>query len=147
MNPQHMNQNPVSNSAPDDLDRLIAAHFRAGDDLAPSSGFTLSVIHELQAQTAAPPPLPFPWRRVLPGLIALVCILASFCIFVLRRLPKFLDGQEPAQTSSTVFGSLAPFHLSTVEQGLCWAAASACLAIAAAAVSIRFAGTRKRMRV
>lgn len=57
----------------DALDRLLA-----GDPpLLPSSGFAQSVMEAVQREASAPPPLPFPWLRALPGLVALAAAVAA----------------------------------------------------------------------
>ena len=39
------------------------------EDLAPSSGFLASVMERVRDEAAAPPPIPFPWKRAAPGFI------------------------------------------------------------------------------
>ena len=50
----------------DDLDRWLADD----DAIVPSSGFTASVMEAVSRDLSAPKPLPFPWARALPGLLA-----------------------------------------------------------------------------
>ena len=55
----------------EEIDRVLA-----GDDgLAPSSGFTSNVMDAIRRDAEAPPPIPFPWKRALPGFI--VCGLGA----------------------------------------------------------------------
>ena len=49
----------------DDLDRILA---RDGE-IVPSSGFASSVMEAVRQEASAPPAIPFPWKRVLPGVI------------------------------------------------------------------------------
>ncbi len=39
------------------------------EELVPSSGFLSSVMERVREEAAAPPPIPFPWKRALPGLV------------------------------------------------------------------------------
>ena len=55
-----------------DLDRLLSKE----EEILPSSGFAASVMEAVQREAAAPPPIPFPWKRALPGLCAAVLMLA-----------------------------------------------------------------------
>ena len=55
----------------DDLDRLLADE----EHLQPSSGFAASVMSEVHRESSAPPALPFPWSRALPGFLALAVAL------------------------------------------------------------------------
>ena len=50
------------------------------DDILPSSGFAVSVMDAVRREAAAPPPIPFPWKRALPGL--LVAGLALLLILI-----------------------------------------------------------------
>lgn len=49
----------------DMLHRALAGE----DELLPSSGFVAGVMERINAEAAAPPPIPFPWKRVLPGFV------------------------------------------------------------------------------
>ena len=55
----------------DQLDDLLSRE----DSLEPSSGFAARVMASVTAQAAAPPPLAYPWRRLVPGLAALALVL------------------------------------------------------------------------
>jgi hypothetical protein len=56
----------------DDLDRLLSHE----SEIVPSSGFTASVMNALRVRAQAPPPIPFPWERALPGMAAALLSLA-----------------------------------------------------------------------
>jgi hypothetical protein len=56
----------------DDLDHLLSHE----TEIVPSFGFTASVMNAVRAQAQAPPPIPFPWKRALPGMAAAVLSLA-----------------------------------------------------------------------
>jgi hypothetical protein len=49
----------------DTMDNILANE----PELVPSSGFLASVMERVQEEAAAPPPIPFPWKRALPGMI------------------------------------------------------------------------------
>ncbi len=57
----------------DDLDRALTD----GGDIVPSSGFVQAVMQAVHAEAAAPPPIPFPWKRVLAGLAAGVTLITA----------------------------------------------------------------------
>jgi|SRR5579863_1843381 len=50
----------------DDLNRILSAQ----EEIIPSSGFVSSVMDAVRHDAGAPRPIPFPWRRALPGLCA-----------------------------------------------------------------------------
>src|ERR1700722_8535167 len=50
----------------ENLDRILGAE----EELAPSSGFVSAVMERVRDEAAAPKPIPFPWKRVVPGAVA-----------------------------------------------------------------------------
>ena len=54
----------------DDLDRILASE----EPLVPSSGFAAATMERVRESAAAPPPLPFPWRRFLLGLLVTLAL-------------------------------------------------------------------------
>jgi hypothetical protein len=113
----------------DPLDDLLA-HDAARTDIVPSSGFAESVMDAVRRSKAAPPPIPFPWRRVWPWLIAAV-ILMAIGTTGLVRLPgpsSDLTFEMPAMVRDALGAVTAPDSLSVVG-GLLLALASAILAL------------------
>ena len=47
------------------MDEILGAE----EELVPSSGFLGSVMERVREEAAAPAPLPFPWKRALPGFL------------------------------------------------------------------------------
>jgi len=45
------------------IDRILASE----EPLIPSLGFLDSVMERVREEAAAPPPIPFPWKRALPA--------------------------------------------------------------------------------
>jgi hypothetical protein len=45
------------------LDEILATD----DELVPSSGFLTAVMERVEEESRAPAPIPFPWKRALPG--------------------------------------------------------------------------------
>lgn len=59
---------------PDDIDRILASEAR----IAPSPAFAASVMRAVEQEARTLPPLAFPWRRALPGWMAvLACAVAG----------------------------------------------------------------------
>lgn len=46
------------------IDKILGSE----EELIPSSGFLASVMERVR-QEAAPPPIPFPWKRAVPGFV------------------------------------------------------------------------------
>jgi hypothetical protein len=73
-------------TAPDNLDRILLTE----DTLLPSSGFTASVMEAIHERAAAPSsmsdPIPFPWKRAIPGVAALAIAIAILVRLIVTTL-------------------------------------------------------------
>jgi hypothetical protein len=59
----------------DEMDSILSVR----DEIVPSSGFTSRVMDAVRREAAEPPPIAFPWKRALPGLVVWVgALLATF---------------------------------------------------------------------
>jgi len=67
-----------------DLDRILSED----DEIIPSSGFVGSVMEAVRLEAMTPPPIPFPWKRALPGLAMAVLLFARFIILNFRQLTQ-----------------------------------------------------------
>ncbi len=68
----------------DDLDRILS-----GDGpIVPSAGFVSRVMDAVQAEAAAPPPIPFPWRRLLPFPAVALVAAAVWLANVIQSPPR-----------------------------------------------------------
>jgi hypothetical protein len=47
------------------LDAMLALE----EEITPSSGFLSAVMERVQEEASAPPPIPFPWKRAVPGIV------------------------------------------------------------------------------
>ncbi len=72
------------------IDRILATE----EALVPSSGFLVSVMERVHEEAAAPSPIPFPWKRAIPGLVLVTGMigwgafeLVSHAIPAARELP------------------------------------------------------------
>ncbi len=130
MNPTQ--QNPQD----DELDRMLRTHMNAStEQLTPSSGFTQSVMDAIRDEATAPPPIPFPWKRLLPAAIALLCALIGLGIFTGRQTPALPQALSP--------GSLN-FAISTATAtNLMWIALAIGLSLITATVSFKLAAGRR----
>jgi hypothetical protein len=71
----------------EDLDHVLSTE----QEIIPSSGFVGSVMDAVRRETSAPPPIPFPWKRALPGLFAASCALVPI---VAIGVEPFAPGAE-----------------------------------------------------
>lgn len=93
----------------DELDRILSQE----EDIVPSSGFAGGVMDAVRNQASTPPPIPFPWRRAIPGLVAWALALGSLIAVVVRSGASAADraaivhAVEAAQTSGAGWIALA----------------------------------------
>jgi hypothetical protein len=67
-----------------EIDRILATE----ETLLPSSGFLASVMERVREEAATPAPIPFPWKRALPGMVVAAGILGAGAFeFVRHALP------------------------------------------------------------
>jgi len=67
-----------------EIDRILATE----QPLVPTSGFLASVMERVREEAAAPAPIPFPWKRALPGMVVAAGILGAGAFeFVRHALP------------------------------------------------------------
>jgi hypothetical protein len=68
------------------IDEILATE----QELVPSSGFLASVMQRVREEAVAPPPIPFPWKRFVPGMVVAAGVLGwgavEFVRFVAPRL-------------------------------------------------------------
>jgi hypothetical protein len=83
------------------LDSILAAE----EELAPSSGFLASVMEAVEEAAAAPPPIPFPWKRAVPGMVLAGGVLGWGAVELVRL-------GLPALTQASTHVSLQVPHLS-----------------------------------
>jgi hypothetical protein len=70
-----------SDSEHNEIDRILATE----DALVPSSGFLAAVMERVREEAAAPAPIPFPWKRVLPGAIVMVGAFGAAAFELVRQ--------------------------------------------------------------
>jgi len=85
------------------IDHILASE----EPLIPSSGFLESVMERVREEAAAPPPIPFPWKRAIPAVLLSAGIF-GWAAFELVRLGLLTVGKLSAVGSA----SLAMPHFS-----------------------------------
>ena len=111
------------------IDRILGPE----PPLTPSPGFAEAVMDAVRRERATPEPLPFPWRRVVPGLV--VCLLA-----ILTAAVATLSGLGGAVTSP---GAVATGLQRLVSaQSTLWLAGSLLASWMIVRVSLNYSGFR-----
>ena len=130
-----MNVTP-QNQQDDELDRMLRTHMNAtSEQLTPSSGFTQSVMDAIREEATALPPIPFPWKRLLPAAIALLCAIIGLIIFAGRHAPPLPSALSPGSIN---------FAINTpTATNLLWIALAIGLSLITATVSYKLAAGRR----
>ena len=107
---------PDHNDQDRDLDRLLLARLGASaEPLTPSSGFTQSAMDAVREESTAPDPIPFPWKRVVPFALAVLCILAAFAVTMFLFKPAHQP--QEATVPVTVVAHAMPARVITRVTG------------------------------
>jgi hypothetical protein len=111
----------------DEIDRMLELL----PEILPSAGFTSSVMNAIRLEAAAPPPIMFPWKRALPGLVAGAFALALVVVVTVVAVRS----SQPITASSLSFSSfMSTFR---VQERLEGAASWTFLALVVTFVSVK----------
>jgi hypothetical protein len=112
----------------DQLERLLA-----DDEIAPSAGFTASVMHAVRQEAEAPLPIAFPWKCALPGLA--MAVLTMILIVVVVGMQVVRPAPTAASEWRAPMGLLLQPGIS--EQGI-WALAALAVSFLCVRLSVRY---------
>ncbi len=79
------------------IDAEIEAILAGEEELLPSSGFLSVVMARIEQEAAAPPPVPFPWKLAVPGILMAAGVFGWGTIELIR-----LDLLTPASLEFTL---------------------------------------------
>jgi len=94
-----------------EIDRVLSRE----DDILPSSGFAASVMDAVQREAATPPPIPFPWKRAMPGLVVAVLTLILILVEGVVAIPQ--SAQASTSSPAQIPMSLSSVLMSIFELG------------------------------
>jgi hypothetical protein len=102
------------------LDAMLASE----EEITPSSGFLSAVMERVEEEASAPPPIPFPWMRALPGIAVVVGVFGWAGVELVRAgVPAI--GQSLPTTVQIPPGMVQPLEqVGWVALGLGLSAAS-----------------------
>ena len=99
----------------DEMHRILSRE----DEILPSSGFAVSVMEAVRREAAAPPPIPFPWKRALPGLVVAGFALALVLVAGVVAIAQL--GKATASPPSVSLPSvLAPMFQGNMGSAAIW---------------------------
>jgi len=124
----------------EEIDQMLSRD----DEIQPSSGFAASVMDAVRREAAAPPPIPFPWKRALPGMVAGVLVLALVLVAGIIGIAQMGKASTPQSSTSIMsFPSVMPplFH-GGIESAATWTVLSLLVAFVSVKLSMRLASGR-----
>jgi hypothetical protein len=119
----------------DELNRILSRE----DEILPSSGFTGSVMDAVRREVAAPPPIPFPWKRAMAGLVVGGLALAMVLVAVIVALVQPGREAAAAQFSIPLPSALSLVLRGSIESAAIWTVLALLLAFVSVKLSMRIA--------
>ena len=110
----------------DEFERALSKE----EEILPTSGFTAAVMEAVRREAATPQPIPFPWKRALPGAMVL-CLTIGWVLY-----EGIMQGMQ-GNVSVGIPKSFPPLFASVLASpkgvAVCWIA----VALALSLVSLR----------
>src|SRR5271169_5985929 len=130
----------------DEMNRILSSE----DEILPSSGFAVSVMDAVRREAAAPPPIPFPWKRALPGLVVAGLAVTLVLVAGIVAIAQLGRASTTARFSTSWSLSLSSFLPSATPPILhggmgsaaIWVAMALLLAFVSVKLSMRMASGR-----
>ncbi len=97
----------------DCLDRSLSKE----EEILPSSGFTASVMEAVRREAATPPPIAFPWKRALPGVVV-GCATIIWLLY--ESVLQMNYGSNGTAHSGLVSGSVGSPLENPIIAAACW---------------------------
>lgn len=119
----------------DELDRILWRD----QEVIPSPGFINSVMDSVRREALAPEPIPFPWKRALPGVASLVLALALLLIAGGTLFTRGIASQSQPLVLPFAYDKIVDAARS-IRAG--WIVLALLLSLASAKLSIRFTTLR-----
>jgi hypothetical protein len=107
------------------IDGEIEAILAGEEELIPSSGFLASVMERVQQEASAPAPIPFPWKRAVPGILLAVGVFGGGMVELIQTgppavsLPEFALPKMPVGLADS-FEQAGWVALALGVSLLCW---------------------------
>jgi hypothetical protein len=122
----------------DEMNRILSRE----DEILPSSGFAVSVMDAVRREAAVPPPIPFPWKRALPGLVVAVLALALVLVAGVVAFVRLLRASTTPQFSATLPSIMPPIFHGGLESAAMWTGMALLVAFVSVKLSMRLAFDR-----
>ena len=108
------------------------------DEILPSSGFATTVMDAVRREATAPAPIPFPWKRALPGLVVAGLALVLILISVIAAIAQLGNATTP-QLSMSMPSAPPPIFQRGIESAAIWTVLALLVAFVSVKLSMRVA--------
>lgn len=126
---------PLPGNDEAEINRILSRE----EAILPSSGFTVSVMDAVRRDAAVVPPIAFPWKRALPGLVAGGMVLALVLVAIVRVIAQV--DKTTASRFSTSLPSVMPSVFSGgIESAAIWTVLALLTAFVSVKLSMRLSG-------
>lgn len=124
----------------EEIDHMLSSE----DEILPSSGFAVAVMDAIQREAATPPPIPFPWKRALPGMVVggfifVLALVAVVAIFVYLPMTSTIPQVSAAPP---LLGPLGLPGGGGIESATKWTVLALLMAFVSVKLSMRLAAGR-----
>ena len=90
-------------------------------EIVPSSGFTDAVMEAVRRDAAAPAPIPFPWKRAIPGFVAAwAVVIAVFVPMLAHAAPGGIFTLSPLALRACLGAVVVGVALGCLKMALRW---------------------------
>jgi hypothetical protein len=107
------------------------------DEILPSSGFAVSVMDAVRREAAILPPIAFPWRRALPGMIVGGFVLLLVLVRGIVALPQLIRASAGADLRMALPSVSLPIFQGNLAYAAIWTVLALLIALAAVKLSMR----------
>jgi hypothetical protein len=121
----------------DEINRILSRE----DEILPSSGFAVSVMDAVRREAAAPPPIPFPWKRALPGLVVGVLVVAVVLVAGVLAIVQSDKATAP-QFSTSSPAAMSPIFSGGIESAAIWTVLALLVAFVSVKLSMHLTSSR-----
>jgi hypothetical protein len=113
------------------------------DEILPSSGFAASVMDEVRREAVALPPIPFPWKRAVPGLVAAGVALALLVAAVVVAFSQLGDAPSAPQVSASSASALTFLFQGYLNSAASWTVVALLITFVSVKLSMRLASGKE----
>jgi hypothetical protein len=122
----------------DEVDRILSRE----DEILPSGGFAVSVMEAVRREAAVPPPIPFPWKRALPGLVIGGVVLVLVLVVGVMAIVALGIALTASRFSMSLPSALPPISHQSMGYSAGWIALALLVTFVSVKLSMRLAPGR-----